>query len=212
ESNCCCIKSSKTVSAIFVSQKVYSLTNNPEARQKDEVVMTRLAKWNLLDHRLFYFVHRYTHSRSLYWWARLCSISGDGFVYFAAAFGLWQQGLNNQLRVLAISFAIERCIYFFAKPLFRRNRPAVALSHFKAAIKPADKFSFPSGHSSAAFMFATFVYYLDVNLGFLAFIWAVNIALSRVVLGVHFISDVMAGALLGIGIAIGCNFLFGGPL
>lgn len=167
--------------------------------------MTRLAKWNLLDHRLFYFVHRCTDSKSWYWWARFCSVSGDGFVYCAAAIGFWRFSLFGPLKLLALGFALERCVYFIAKPLVRRNRPAAALPHFKASIDPADKFSFPSGHSSAAFLFATILYLSDYSFSALAFLWAANVALSRVMLGVHFISDVVAGALIGIGIGIGCN-------
>lgn len=130
-------------------------------------------------------------------------MSGDGVVYCAAAIGLWRLNLIGPLKLLALGFVLERCVYFCAKPLFRRDRPAQALPHFKASIKPADKFSFPSGHSSAAFLFATFLYSLDMNLGLLAFIWATNVALSRVMLGVHFISDVAAGALIGVGIGVG---------
>ncbi|RYZ94980.1 MAG: phosphatase PAP2 family protein [Moraxellaceae bacterium] len=167
--------------------------------------MTRLDKWNLLDHRLFYFVHRRAHSRLFYWWARLCSISGDGLIYVAAALGLWRFNLLGPLKLLALGFTIERSVYFFAKPTFRRRRPSAALPQYTALIQPADAFSFPSGHSSAAFLFATCVYLLDVNLSLLAFIWAANIAVSRVMLGVHFISDVVAGALIGVAIAISCS-------
>lgn len=171
--------------------------------------MTRLAKWSLLDHRLFYFVHRFSHFRLFYWWARLCSASGDGFIYCAAALGLWRLQLMNPLKVLAVGFVLERCIYFIAKPVFRRNRPAAALARYKAFIQPADTFSFPSGHSSAAFLFATVWHISDAGFSFLAFIWAANIAFSRVMLGVHFISDVIAGAVIGIVIGMGCYQLLG---
>jgi undecaprenyl-diphosphatase len=166
--------------------------------------MTRLAKWSLLDHRLFYYVNRYSHWRICYWWARLCSASGDGFVYCAAAVVLWRLNWLGPLKVLALGFALERCVYFIAKPIFRRDRPAVALAHYQAFIQPADKFSFPSGHSSAAFLFATVWHLADAQFSFLVFIWAANIALSRVMLGVHFISDVIAGAGIGILIGMGC--------
>ncbi len=171
--------------------------------------MTRLAKWSLLDHRLFYFVHRYSHLRPLYWWARLCSASGDGFIYCAAAVILWRFQLIKPLTVLAVGFALERCVYFIAKPLIRRDRPAVALNQYQAFIKPVDTFSFPSGHSSAAFLFASIWQLTDIQYSFIAFIWAANVAFSRVMLGVHFISDVIAGALIGMLIGLGCFYLCG---
>lgn len=115
--------------------------------------------------------------------------------------------MTPQLKFLALGFAIERSIYFIAKPLVRRDRPAVALPNFTAFIKPADKFSFPSGHSSAAFFFASFLYVLDLDPYGAGFLWAINIAASRVFLGVHFISDVLAGALIGVLIALCLSFL-----
>ncbi|HMW49405.1 MAG TPA: phosphatase PAP2 family protein, partial [Cellvibrionaceae bacterium] len=145
-----------------------------------------------------------SHSRLFYWWARLCSASGDGLIYGAAAVGLWRLQMFNPLKVLALGFALERCVYLIAKPVFRRNRPAAALTHYKAFIQPADTFSFPSGHSSAAFLFATVWHIADAGYSFIAFIWAANIAFSRVMLGVHFISDVIAGAIIGVLIGMGC--------
>ncbi|HRH77426.1 MAG TPA: phosphatase PAP2 family protein [Cellvibrionaceae bacterium] len=166
--------------------------------------MTRLAKWSLLDHRLFYCVHRFSQVRLIYWWARICSASGDGFIYGVAALGLWRLQLGNPLKALALGYAIERCIYFIAKPLFRRNRPAAALPHYTPFIQPADKFSFPSGHSSAAFLFATVWHIGELGYSAIAYLWAANIAFSRVMLGVHFISDVVAGAIIGTLIGVGC--------
>lgn len=169
--------------------------------------MTLLTKWNLLDHRLFCLVHRFSHLKLLYWWARICSFSGDGLVYIVSALGLYQFKMTPQLKILALGFAIERSIYFIAKPLIRRDRPAVALPNFTAFINPADKFSFPSGHSSAAFLFASFLYSTNIDPYGVGFMWAINIAASRVFLGVHFISDVLAGALIGLLIALGLNML-----
>jgi undecaprenyl-diphosphatase len=68
-------------------------------------------------------------------------------------------------------------------------------------ITPADRFSFPSGHATAAFLFAGLAAVSFPVLAPFAYVWASLIALSRVVLGVHFPSDILAGALLGSAIA-----------
>jgi undecaprenyl-diphosphatase len=70
-----------------------------------------------------------------------------------------------------------------------------------AVVVPADQFSFPSGHTSAAFCFATVAGMLLAGSYNPVFLWAAAIGLSRIVLAVHFPCDVMAGAIIGSTIA-----------
>ena len=63
---------------------------------------------------------------------------------------------------------------------------------------PADRYSFPSGHALSSFAAATGIFMWDKVGGLMAYILAAGIALSRVYLYVHFPSDILAGALLGI--------------
>ncbi|WP_239649565.1 phosphatase PAP2 family protein [Methylocucumis oryzae] len=96
---------------------------------------------------------------------------------------------------------MERPLYFILKNGFRRNRPEAALKDFRSVITPADQFSFPSGHTSAAFMMATLVGYFIPSLMIPLYCWAALIAFSRVVLGVHFPTDTLMGVVLGVGTA-----------
>jgi undecaprenyl-diphosphatase len=57
--------------------------------------------------------------------------------------------------------------------------------------------SFPSGHAAGSFAFAAFVAVRAPRWAAPAFVWAALVACSRCVLGVHYPSDVLAGALLG---------------
>lgn len=79
----------------------------------------------------------------------------------------------------------------------RRKRPCEIETHCWASILPPDKYSFPSGHSITAFAVAVSVgsFYPDLQLALLAA--AFLIASSRIILGMHFLSDVVAGSLIG---------------
>jgi undecaprenyl-diphosphatase len=103
----------------------------------------------------------------------------------------------------AVAFAVERGLYWVTKNTLRRRRPANALPGFRSQIIASDEFSFPSGHTSAAFLFTTL---LMIHLGPLALMlypWAVAVAMARIFLGVHFPFDTLVGALLGATIATG---------
>lgn len=80
-----------------------------------------------------------------------------------------------------------------------RPRPSTQLVGFVALVENPDAFSFPSGHSAAAFAVAVALAGEGHSLGNLALVLASCIAISRVYLGAHYPLDVMMGALLGAG-------------
>jgi undecaprenyl-diphosphatase len=83
------------------------------------------------------------------------------------------------------------------KIIIARPRPnAIGSSWFLST--PADVYSFPSKHASTAFSLATSVILHRKVLGWIAAIFAVLIAVSRIYLGAHYWSDILAGAVLGI--------------
>ena len=141
--------------------------------------------------------------------ARLISKTADGQLYVVVGIVLLSAGLYTALKVCLAAFAVERAIYFVTKNLFKRDRPPQAIPGFKSIVQPSDQFSFPSGHSSAAFMMATigsiFVPAAIIPL----FVWATFVAFSRVLLGVHFPTDTLAGATLGASVAVTSLNYFG---
>ena len=101
------------------------------------------------------------------------------------------------------AFAVERPIYFILKNTLKRRRPPDIVPNFKCLVTPSDQFSFPSGHTMAAFLLTGLVV---VEFGAIAlpmYLWATAVGASRVILGVHFPSDILAGASLGSFILIG---------
>jgi undecaprenyl-diphosphatase len=92
---------------------------------------------------------------------------------------------------------VERSLYFSLKNSLRRRRPQELVPGFRSLITASDKFSFPSGHSSGAFLLATALLVVYGGPVIAMYVWASGVALSRILLGVHFPGDTLAGALMG---------------
>lgn len=88
------------------------------------------------------------------------------------------------------------------KNLVARARPCHLNTAVELLISEPTDYSFPSGHTMSSFAAAVILYRADKKLGIPALILAFLIAFSRLYLYVHFPSDVIAGAVIGI--AIGC--------
>jgi undecaprenyl-diphosphatase len=97
-----------------------------------------------------------------------------------------------------VAFALELMLYYWIKKNIKRPRPFNKLKGIQNLIVPPDEFSFPSGHTGAAFLMATVI-----SLAFPLFcvpvlLWAGSVGFSRIYLGVHYPSDVLAGMILGL--------------
>ncbi len=146
-------------------------------------------------------------------WLRLWMVAatrlGDGWLQLAGALAFPVAGEHGR-RVLGaalLSAAIASALVVCVKRRVRRPRPcelARAPGFDVDAIFrfPSDRFSFPSGHALNAFALAS-VLALGYPLAApLAFFVAANVAASRVVLGLHWPSDVVAGAIVGTSIGV----------
>ncbi len=87
------------------------------------------------------------------------------------------------------------------KNAVRRDRPCWIIEIQNMLIENPQDFSFPSGHTLSSFCAASILFYYDKRLGVPAFGAAVLIAFSRMYLYVHFPTDILGGALMGILIA-----------
>lgn len=132
--------------------------------------------------------------------AKAISHSGDGYLHLLVTVLLGMLGAPGWsafVLMLGLSLMLERCLYWSLKNALRRRRPQEILPGFRSLIIASDQFSFPSGHSSGAFLLATALALVYGGPLLAMYLWASLVACSRVILGVHFPGDTVAGALMG---------------
>ncbi|MCD6401586.1 MAG: phosphatase PAP2 family protein [Anaerolineales bacterium] len=125
--------------------------------------------------------------------------SGDSWFWILGLIFMWWFGTpywKSRALVLGISVIFTAILVMLIKFTVKRRRPE---GEWGAIYRATDPHSFPSGHATRAFMLAV------IALGFgplwfaiVLLIWAPLVALARVAMGVHYLSDVIAGFLLGI--------------
>ncbi len=106
--------------------------------------------------------------------------------------------------LLGTSEVLAYSVGYAIKELVRRDRPYETLSDVHTNhLDSADPYSFPSGHTTGAFALATLLtlQYPKPEVYVPAFVWAGLVGYGRVYLGLHYPSDVVAGALIGAGSA-----------
>lgn len=101
-------------------------------------------------------------------------------------------------------------VSWFLKRLCCRTRPSTGIVGFAALAEIPDAFSFPSGHTAAAFGVAVALAGEGSGLAALTLVVACGIALSRVYLGAHYPLDVAAGVLVGAFSGLGARLLLDG--
>ncbi|PLW84475.1 phosphatase PAP2 family protein [Kineobactrum sediminis] len=144
--------------------------------------------------------------------AKAVSRSGDGYLHLLLPLLLLLYGSPHAgpfIQLLIPALLMERALYWSLKNSLKRQRPQEAVPGFRSLVTAADRFSFPSGHSSGAFLLATSLAVIYGGPMAVIFVWAGAVALSRVLLGVHFPGDTLAGAVMGSSIVLLTAHLLG---
>jgi undecaprenyl-diphosphatase len=164
--------------------------------------------WNSIerrDHRLMRRMNRWRAPRWIRFWMITATRMGDGWLWYGLGVILLIFGGAQRFSATAAATSSGLAgilVFKTLKLLSQRPRPCQVEPHCWSKVLPPDKFSFPSGHTMTAFSVALVISYFYPVLEGPLFFLAISIALSRIVLGMHFLSDVLAGVVLGIG--LGC--------
>lgn len=138
-------------------------------------------------------------------WVRLWMIwatrGGDGWLWYAVGLAVLLFGGEGRFQAVGAASAAGAVgvgLFVILKKLANRPRPCAIAPHAWATLLPPDRFSFPSGHTMTAFAVITplLIWSPEMALGLV--FCALSIAVSRVLLGMHFLSDVVAGGVLGV--------------
>jgi undecaprenyl-diphosphatase len=170
-----------------------------------------MARFDMAEYRLCRGLNRGAGLRPLRGLFRLASRLGDGLVWYvlvAVLPLLYGRAALRPALVMAVTGLTGILIYKWLKGRLLRERPFIRHPGITLAMPPLDRYSFPSGHTLHAVAFT----WLTVE-RFPEFAWILIplcglIAASRVVLGLHYPSDVLAGGAIGAGLALlAQNFL-----
>jgi undecaprenyl-diphosphatase len=111
-------------------------------------------------------------------------------------------GLKTSLHMLATG-GVALALYKGLKGYTRRERPCDFASGITALVPPLDRYSFPSGHTLHAVSFTIVAMHHYPELGWLLVPFTVLVAGSRVILGLHYPSDVLVAVAIGLVLGFG---------
>lgn len=163
-----------------------------------------LQQINRLDVELCQFCNRLSRRFTVRHLFRIVSRLGDGVFWYSLMFALLLQyqsaAIPAVLHMTAVGL-ICTAIYKVIKRKTLRPRPFSVYPAIVCVGKTLDQFSFPSGHTMYAVAFSIIAAFYFPALIWLVLPFSVLVALSRPILGLHYPSDVLAGAALGAMIA-----------
>jgi undecaprenyl-diphosphatase len=169
--------------------------------------MNRVAVFTFIahrDHNLMRRINRWPAPRWIRIWMICATRGGDGWLWYGMGLIILLFGGDARFAAVAaaaLAAGIGITAFLRLKKAARRKRPNCFEPHCWATLLPPDQFSFPSGHTITAFAVAVSLsmFYPTLAVGLL--FCALSVGASRILLGMHFLSDVLAGALIGAGLA-----------
>ena len=161
------------------------------------------------DHRLMRRVNGWSAPQWVRLWMRCATRGGDGWLWYAMGMAILVLGGQSRFAAIgsaSLAVAVGIVMFLSLKRMTGRRRPCDIEPHCWARLLPPDQFSFPSGHSITAFAVSVplSLFYPSLTIGLL--FCALSVAISRILLGMHFLSDVLVGSILGCSLGY-CSYI-----
>ncbi len=157
-------------------------------------------RFDRVELRFCRYLNRSSSSATVRQLFRAVSWLGDGWLWYALIASLpWLYGADGWRAAahMTVTGAVGILVYKLIKTRAVRERPYITHSAIRCVSAPLDRYSFPSGHTLHAISFTLLIASYFPEWTALSASAAFLIALSRVVLGLHYPTDVAAGAVLG---------------
>jgi undecaprenyl-diphosphatase len=152
------------------------------------------------EHSLMRRINGWRPPRWVRWWMLSATRGGDGWLWIGMALAILLFGGERRGAAVAaagVAATAGVVVFKLLKQVTGRTRPCHISPNCWATLLPPDQFSFPSGHTITAFAVAVSLglFYPSLLIGLL--FCAISVAASRLLLGMHFLTDVLAGAMIG---------------
>ena len=129
----------------------------------------------------------------------LLAHSGDSWLWLVGLTFAWLQSEGDwhaNLTFIILALIFQAAIVLILKLVFRRSRPQGSWGDI---YRTTDPHSFPSGHAARAVLLAVLAWHLLSGwAAVILSVWAIMVCLARVSMGVHYFSDIVAGAVVGL--------------
>jgi len=166
-----------------------------------------------LDLKGCLYLNQWSHQQQIANFFKVISRLGNGVFWYVMLFIVWvMNGVMFSLQIiyLLLSCSMGTAIYKILKVKTTRPRPYQVHQVIRLGEHPLDHFSFPSGHTLHAVMVTMVLGFIQPILLILMLPFTILVALSRMILGLHYPSDVLVGALIGATMA--CGIILFAPL
>ena len=189
--------------------------NQQEREYLRQAVLKRLKPLDALDANVFLFINHLPHTRLLntFFYSLTVAFNGATFWYLTLLLAALRtpRRIGELIREVVIPLTITTALVEFPiKAYFRRKRPFITIIQAIVIGKKPGTWSFPSGHSAAAFGGAWLLNGTFPRRWGLRYVLASLVAFSRIYLGDHYPGDVASGSLLGLSFAMFLRRVFRG--
>ena len=142
-----------------------------------------------------------SNNKIIFYFFRYITFTAEWWMYVSYGLILLLMDFDeaiDPIKVGIIAYTFHYLIYYLIKNTFKRQRPFNAHESIKKLVIPPDKYSLPSGHSSGATITTLIIiHFFPISNIEILFVWPLLIGMSRIMLGVHYLSDAIVGITLG---------------